>query len=158
MANNKSLQFLRGKGYNSTEVLLEGQPYYDMTHNRLYVGDGKTALRSLPCVFKNDFIRSTYQYLGGAQGSVVDLKAPPWGATKSNYFMIDVKNSSGSITVKKSSFNPFSLNTRFEVATGLKVTIGYDGASLSLSIIKDGNPTYNEIEGITFFKFPLAEN
>ena len=47
MANNKSLQLLRGSGVSKSEVLLDGQPYWDKINKRLYVGDGSTALSSL---------------------------------------------------------------------------------------------------------------
>ena len=38
MANNKSLQILRGNGHSSTNVPLQGQPYYDITDNLLFMG------------------------------------------------------------------------------------------------------------------------
>lgn len=47
MANNKSLQLLRGSGVSKSEVLLDGQPYWDKINKRLYVGDGSTALSLL---------------------------------------------------------------------------------------------------------------
>ena len=54
MANNKSIHFLRGTGTaisrNSTLVLESGQPCYDLSTRKLYVGDGTTALGSLPAI------------------------------------------------------------------------------------------------------------
>ena len=43
MANNKSIQFLRKEGKPSSfelSNLLPGQPLYDMTDNKLYIGNG----------------------------------------------------------------------------------------------------------------------
>ena len=47
MPNNKSIQVLRGSGSDKTEVLLDGQPYFDKTANKLYIGDGVTAISNL---------------------------------------------------------------------------------------------------------------
>ena len=50
MAGNNLIQFLRGTSSainSSTEVALEGQPVYDKTNNRLYIGDGTTQIRYL---------------------------------------------------------------------------------------------------------------
>lgn len=45
MANNKSIQFLRVKESktlkNSSEVLLDGQPLYNMEKNTLSIGGGQ---------------------------------------------------------------------------------------------------------------------
>ncbi len=43
MANNKSIQLLRGNGLSSNQVLLTGQPYYDMENNNLYIGNTNNA-------------------------------------------------------------------------------------------------------------------
>ena len=53
MANNKSLQFLRGTSTQidaSTDVALAGQPVYDTTNKYLYVGDGSTQIKSLTAI------------------------------------------------------------------------------------------------------------
>ena len=54
MANNKSIHFLRGTGTaisrNSTLVLESGQPCYDLSTRKLYVGDGTTTLGNLPAI------------------------------------------------------------------------------------------------------------
>ena len=50
MAGNDSIQFLRGTSSaisSSTEIALDGQPVYDKTNNRLYIGDGTTQIRNL---------------------------------------------------------------------------------------------------------------
>lgn len=50
MAGNNSIQFLRGTSSaisSSTEIALDGQPVYDKTNNRLYIGDGTTQIRNL---------------------------------------------------------------------------------------------------------------
>lgn len=50
MAGNNLIQFLRGTSSainSSTEIALEGQPVYDKTNNRLYIGDGTTEIRNL---------------------------------------------------------------------------------------------------------------
>lgn len=50
MAGNNLIQFLRGTSSainSSTEIALDGQPVYDKTNNRLYIGDGTTEIRNL---------------------------------------------------------------------------------------------------------------
>lgn len=47
MANNQSLQILRGSGHSSSTVLLDGQPYYDKKNNLLFVGDGRRTIAEL---------------------------------------------------------------------------------------------------------------
>ena len=59
MANNKSIQFLRGTSSRKTSVgasttLLAGQPFYETDTNRLYVGQNKS-LSTTDYLFKNDF-------------------------------------------------------------------------------------------------------
>ena len=52
MANNKSIQILRGgPNYDpstSTEILLDGQPFYSKKTKKLYIGDGESELKQLP--------------------------------------------------------------------------------------------------------------
>lgn len=50
MAGNNLIQFLRGTATDissSSAVALDGQPVYDKTNNRLYIGDGTTQIRNL---------------------------------------------------------------------------------------------------------------
>lgn len=47
MANNGAIQFLRGSGHNKTDVLKDGQPYFDRNNNLLYVGLGTGGLNTL---------------------------------------------------------------------------------------------------------------
>ena len=63
MANNQSLQILRGSGHSSSTVLLDGQPYYDKENRYLYIGNGRTALSGLSPVTTNDIAGSRYVYL-----------------------------------------------------------------------------------------------
>ena len=44
MANNKSIQFLRGSGHDQSVTLEAGQPYYDKTNNLLFIGKGATTI------------------------------------------------------------------------------------------------------------------
>ena len=53
--NNKSIQILRTKLNNTdtkiaNEVLLDGQPFYNKTSNKLYVGDGTKKISELKYV------------------------------------------------------------------------------------------------------------
>ena len=52
MANNKSIQILRGgPNYDpsiSTEILLDGQPFYSKKNGKFYIGDGESELKQLP--------------------------------------------------------------------------------------------------------------
>lgn len=54
MANNKSIQILRGNASaianNADLVLLDGQPLYDKDNHNLYIGDGTTTLSNLNTV------------------------------------------------------------------------------------------------------------
>ena len=54
MANNKSIQLLRGNANaitnNADLVLLDGQPLYDKVNHNLYIGDGTTTLANLNTV------------------------------------------------------------------------------------------------------------
>lgn len=49
--NHKSIQILRGSATydptTSTEVLLDGQPFYSKKTKKLYIGDGVTELKNL---------------------------------------------------------------------------------------------------------------
>ena len=49
MAGNNSIQFLRGTAAaraGHSETFLAGQPIYETDTNRLYVGDGTTAVKN----------------------------------------------------------------------------------------------------------------
>lgn len=55
MANNQSIQFLRGTAARKAEVgnstkLLAGQPFFEKDTNRLYVGDGEKNLDALAAI------------------------------------------------------------------------------------------------------------
>ena len=55
MANNQSIQFLRGTAarkaaVGSSTVLLAGQPFFETDTNRLYIGDGSKTLSTLSAI------------------------------------------------------------------------------------------------------------
>lgn len=59
MAGNDSLQFARGAKSNlenSFQVPVDGQPVYDKTANRLFVGDGTTPLKTLTPLSDYDLV------------------------------------------------------------------------------------------------------
>ena len=59
MAGNDSLQFARGAKSNlenSSQVPVDGQPVYDKTTNRLFVGDGTTPLKTLTPLSDYDLV------------------------------------------------------------------------------------------------------
>lgn len=59
MAGNDSLQFARGAKSNlenSSQVPVDGQPVYDKTANRLFVGDGTTPLKTLTPLSDYDLV------------------------------------------------------------------------------------------------------
>ena len=50
MAGNNSIQFLRGTAAQRaahSETSLKGQPLYETDTNKLYIGDGETAIKNL---------------------------------------------------------------------------------------------------------------
>ncbi len=55
MANNNAIRFLRGDSSKKSAdiTLLAGQPFYETNTNKLYVGDGKTALNKLSSITSN---------------------------------------------------------------------------------------------------------
>ena len=74
MAGNNAIQFLRGTASqraSHSEVSLIGQPIYETDTNRLYIGDGRTAINQLQSIggstlsFSSSFTQS---------GSTVSLK------------------------------------------------------------------------------------
>ena len=75
MANNKSIQILRGDANaianNPELVLLDGQPLYDKDNHNLYIGDGTTTLANLNTVnyIKTDIISSTVAIGNNASAS-----------------------------------------------------------------------------------------
>ena len=62
MANNKSIQILRGNGHDQDTVLLNGQLYYDQTYNLLFCGQGGYNIKTLKPV-NNLYIHSFYTQL-----------------------------------------------------------------------------------------------
>lgn len=53
MAGNNSIQFLRGTSSqiaSSTEIALAGQPVFNLTNRRLYIGDGSTQIKNLTAI------------------------------------------------------------------------------------------------------------
>ena len=71
MAGNNSIQFLRGNNIGgSTEVLLAGQPCYDISTNRFYVGNGVNQIKDLTPVNAYDA-----QTLGGFASEDYALKS-----------------------------------------------------------------------------------
>ena len=71
MAGNNSIQLLRGNNIGgSTEVLLAGQPCYDLSTNRLYVGNGTSQIKDLTPVNAYDA-----QTLGGFSSEDYALKS-----------------------------------------------------------------------------------
>ena len=68
-----AIQFLRGSGvsYSTLNSLAIGQPYYDYTNNRLYIGDGNTARTSddeCDPVNQNYWNQLFYCYRSGTAG------------------------------------------------------------------------------------------
>jgi hypothetical protein len=61
MANNKSIQILRGsQEYDprtSEEILLDGQLFYSKKLNQMYIGDGVTPLNMLEPKITNWFMQ-----------------------------------------------------------------------------------------------------
>ena len=71
MAGNNAIQFLRGNGHTSTQVLNDGQPYFDKSSNDLYIGQGK-ALNNTDVLFKPRFdaINRRLDELGFKRGTI----------------------------------------------------------------------------------------
>lgn len=47
MAGNNAIQFLRGSGSNKSDILQDGQPYFDKTNNLLFIGKDNKKLSEL---------------------------------------------------------------------------------------------------------------
>ena len=90
MANNKSIQILRGDANaianNANLVLLDGQPLYDKDNHNLYIGDGTTTLANLNTVnrIKTNASLGTVAICNKATASGTSAIAFGYMATASN--------------------------------------------------------------------------
>ena len=126
MANNKSIQILRGNASaianNADLVLLDGQPLYDKDNHNLYIGDGTTTLSNLNTV---NYIKTNRSMGTVAIGN---------NATAS---------SSGGTAIGQSAtaddFGTTALGHSAKASGRMSIALGKDAIASNLSTIAIGN-------------------
>ena len=131
---NPSIQFLRGtstaKSNNSTKVLAAGQPFYDTTNKKLYIGDGSTTLGNLTAIGGDNA-----EYTLTKSGSNIYLKKD--GTTVST-----ITDDVGSSTDTNYYHTP-SYSSGLQIATGTGVNALYVPTGTSASTVALGNHTHS---------------
>lgn len=87
-----AIQFKRGSYSNkvaSTEILKAGQPFFEKTYKKLYIGDGSTQLKNLAAINDTDTNQVTIAMNGGleySKGNDIKLKATTTTKTGTNEY------------------------------------------------------------------------
>ena len=142
MAGNNSIQFLRGTSAqrsNLSEQSLPGQPLYETDTNKLYVGDGSTAVNDLKEIVAND-VASKYNL--GAYDTYVDNGNGTVTVTrKTGYLTFDGDSSEG--WFQDGSLHGYRISIR---------TTGIANAVANIRVIADKDAAYqnNQSSGAIF--------
>lgn len=118
MANNKSIQILRGTNaniVNSDETLLPGQPLYNLTKGYLTIGGGANGDESTPLTSKPIVVRELVAYLNDKEDSI--------GA-----------DSNEAASIRVNTFNPdYPSTTSLMLNSGGSISINASGQGITLN-------------------------
>lgn len=98
MANNKSIQLLRGSDTHtntsiSSQEILDGQPLYDKSNGFLYMGTGTTIADSLPVNYKNVYNMGAFDTVtANGDGTVTVTRKTGRYDVPINDFVLDANN------------------------------------------------------------------
>lgn len=126
MAGNNSIQFLRGNNIaNSDEVLIPGQPAYDMNTGYLYVGNSSSIANTSP-------IKASYaNTAGGLSTGNITISGSRINAGNNPYGSFEVGSAQAVL-----EFNPYVINAVFNGSDDNKISLS--SSSINIATLNEG--------------------